>query len=505
MPSSTTETSTSIGGPTPLGEEYGWHEDNIQIDFMTVNDLERLLAKNGHKLEGSIYRESVTLVASMVEDSTTSTTTTASPLLRASSTLSSSSSASATPSYTSSSNLFFTSLSPSQSPPSSSNSFNNIVANTFQGTGSFDDSSSPSAPTPLTLSLGSWSISEEEFPLYIGSAAGIILLLFLLLSATMWRCLTASDRKRQRRREDLEKRMNSPSLLSSNSAAHVHHISSHDSMVCLSGSRIESRIIDPYISKEDIPERNCLLSTPKKRGCIQGSRIVTDVDDVIGSGLGNYSSSPLDDMNTYVKLAPVVDNFLASQATFHTFQPSQRLSKKQSLDGMSSSKTSPNELDMDDSLTAAEAAELQEEARDSFHSLPFSRRSDLYNGNLASLGGVQTSFGISSSNDNREHPGQPPMDHISNNNNAVPASTPFHSSNQLIHAQSSTPTTFEDLYAKVDYNSKLKNRYPQDGCCSRESSSSKSTSSSPFSTSPYCSPVPKSKPPQLFKTANLSL
>ena len=43
---------------------------------------------------------------------------------------------------------------------------------------------------PLTLSLGSWQITEEDLPIYVGSAAGVLLLIILLLGVTTWRCST---------------------------------------------------------------------------------------------------------------------------------------------------------------------------------------------------------------------------------------------------------------------------------------------------------------------------
>ena len=41
---------------------------------------------------------------------------------------------------------------------------------------------------PLTLSLGAWQITEEDLPIYVGSAAGVLLLIILLLGVTTWRC-----------------------------------------------------------------------------------------------------------------------------------------------------------------------------------------------------------------------------------------------------------------------------------------------------------------------------
>ena len=53
-------------------------------------------------------------------------------------------------------------------------------------------SSLPSTPDPpLTLSLGSWQIDQEDLPIYVGSAAGVLLLVMLLLAVTAWRCCLA--------------------------------------------------------------------------------------------------------------------------------------------------------------------------------------------------------------------------------------------------------------------------------------------------------------------------
>ncbi len=67
-------------------------------------------------------------------------------------------------------------------------------------------SSSSSAPTtstpspPLTLSLGAWQIAEEDLPIYVGSAAGFLLLLALVLAVTTWRmcrCVAAPQQGQQ--------------------------------------------------------------------------------------------------------------------------------------------------------------------------------------------------------------------------------------------------------------------------------------------------------------------
>ena len=45
---------------------------------------------------------------------------------------------------------------------------------------------------PLTLSLGAWQITEEDLPIYVGSAAGVLLLIIVLLGVTTWRCSIVS-------------------------------------------------------------------------------------------------------------------------------------------------------------------------------------------------------------------------------------------------------------------------------------------------------------------------
>ncbi len=46
-------------------------------------------------------------------------------------------------------------------------------------------------PPPLTLSVGSWQIREEDLPLYLGVAAGVVLLILLVLAVTTWRCINS--------------------------------------------------------------------------------------------------------------------------------------------------------------------------------------------------------------------------------------------------------------------------------------------------------------------------
>ena len=50
----------------------------------------------------------------------------------------------------------------------------------------FDCRSSTPVP-PITLSLGSWQITEEDLPLYAGLASGVLLLIIVILSFTTWR------------------------------------------------------------------------------------------------------------------------------------------------------------------------------------------------------------------------------------------------------------------------------------------------------------------------------
>ncbi len=44
---------------------------------------------------------------------------------------------------------------------------------------------------PFALSVGAWQITEEDLPIYVGSAAGVLLLIALLTAVTAWRCCVA--------------------------------------------------------------------------------------------------------------------------------------------------------------------------------------------------------------------------------------------------------------------------------------------------------------------------
>ncbi len=65
----------------------------------------------------------------------------------------------------------------------------------FQSASVLSPSPSPlpaSTPAPpLTLSLGAWQIDQEDLPIYVGSAAGFLLLVAVVLAVTTWRCCVA--------------------------------------------------------------------------------------------------------------------------------------------------------------------------------------------------------------------------------------------------------------------------------------------------------------------------
>ena len=52
---------------------------------------------------------------------------------------------------------------------------------------------------PITLSLGSWQIKEEDLPLYAGLASGILLLIIVIMSITTWRICHAQRRSTKNR------------------------------------------------------------------------------------------------------------------------------------------------------------------------------------------------------------------------------------------------------------------------------------------------------------------
>jgi len=51
--------------------------------------------------------------------------------------------------------------------------------------------SSTTAVPPLTLSLGAWQIAEEDLPVLAGGAAGVLALFLLATAVTAWRCCAA--------------------------------------------------------------------------------------------------------------------------------------------------------------------------------------------------------------------------------------------------------------------------------------------------------------------------
>ena len=57
---------------------------------------------------------------------------------------------------------------------------------------------------PITLSLGSWQITEEDLPLYAGLASGILLLIIVIMTVTTWRvCHTQRRRTKHRRKKGI--------------------------------------------------------------------------------------------------------------------------------------------------------------------------------------------------------------------------------------------------------------------------------------------------------------
>jgi hypothetical protein len=64
---------------------------------------------------------------------------------------------------------------------------------------------------PFALSVGAWQITQEDLPIYVGSAAGFLCLIVLLLAVTVWRCRVAPtpagggrDVERKDKRDDGE-------------------------------------------------------------------------------------------------------------------------------------------------------------------------------------------------------------------------------------------------------------------------------------------------------------
>lgn len=490
------EASADSGGSQSIGLEpevsmmdYAWNEDNIQIDFMTVEDLRKLIEKSGGKFESKIYSQSVTFVASMAQDALGSPTETP-----------------ATFPSTSDSNAF------TASP---------ILTETIGGGVRNNDSVFPSSTPdpPLTLSLGAWQIAEEDLPIYVGSAAGVLILVILLLAVTTWRCCIAPVAISRRRNESYDKQNGSPR---NNNTRDPRQ--SHESLVCLNGTRIESRIV---IATECTPrhpappsKKAALIKAAKKdqqNQCDGGSvgfqtdplsspgktdpRFTQSVRDnlqqiSIDSG---KAASPIDDSlptlhdtsdrpsdsssvdgpdlplnESYVKIPPV-DNFLASmttatltmtpnsvttvgESTFHTFHPNGGGS---SLGSGGSRRSSPSSDTITlEPMTSSISEVLPPrtvltDGGDSYHrfrSLPnrnnrhhcnASSAKDAINGNIGNVRN-NAQIPVTMSNGGGGHVRSPrhPMEGVAD------------------FLVGSRQADVEDLYAKVDYNSKTRNRSP---------------------------------------------